>query len=220
MRQLILPLAPDNTPTLDNFVPGSNAEPLAALRLWLGPDSRETVLLLWGESGSGRTHLLRAAGGSYHDAADDPGLAGLPEAPALLAVDNVASLDAAGQIVLFNRFNRLRASGGRLLVAADQAPAHLALREDLRTRLGSGLIYRLHRLTDGEQRAALAHHAALRGLRLADEVLDYLLTRAPRDMRSLTALIDALDRHSLEHKRPITLPLLRAVLQTAPTAPS
>jgi DnaA family protein len=32
-------------------------------------------------------------------------------------------------------------------------------------------------------------------------------------MRSLAALLVALDRYSLEHKRPITLPLLRAVLQ-------
>jgi DnaA family protein len=33
-------------------------------------------------------------------------------------------------------------------------------------------------------------------------------------MRSLMALVAALDRYSLEHQRAITLPLLREVLQT------
>ena len=33
--------------------------------------------------------------------------------------------------------------------------------------------------------------------------------RAPRDMRSLAALLLAIDRYSLEQKRPVTLPLLR-----------
>ena len=101
-----------------------------------------------------------------------------------------------------------------MLTSASQPPLHLALREDLRTRLGSGLIYRLHCLTDGDKIAALTALATTRGLRLPPEALDYLLARAPRDMRSLAALLMALDRYSLEHKRPITLPLLREVLLT------
>ena len=115
---------------------------------------------------------------------------------------------------MFNLFNRLRAVGGRLLTAADGPPRQLRLREDLRTRLGSGLIYRLHSLTDQDKHKALASLAEARRLRLPPEALDYLLARAPRDMRSLAALLMALDRYSLEHKRPITLPLLREVLLT------
>ena len=87
------------------------------------------------------------------------------------------------------------------------------MREDLRTRLGSGLIYRLHPLTEAEQDAALDTQAAQRGLRLPAGALAYLRSRAPRDMRSLSALLAALDRYSLEQRRPITLPLLREILQ-------
>ena len=218
MRQLVLDLLPESSPRLDNFVAGSNGEALTGLAAWLAADSRETSLLLWGESGAGKTHLLRAVDAQYHDAAQDVDLADTVEAldvdapQRLFAVDNVEALSDAGQIALFNLFNRLRARGGRLLTSASAPPRQLALREDLRTRLGSGLIYRLHPLSDDEKIAALAAQAEARGLRLPREALDYLLARAPRDMRSLTTILAALDRYSLEHKRAITLPLLREVL--------
>lgn len=216
MRQLILDLLPDEPPRIDNFVAGGNAETLTGLAAWLAPDNREISLLLWGETGSGKTHLLRASGAAYRDAAADPELATIDAGALSHAVDNVEALSDAGQIALFNLFNRLRAAGGRLLTAARQPPRQLALREDLRTRLGSGLIYRLHGLSDGERVAALSAQAQARGLRLPPGALDYLLARAPRDMRSLMALVTALDSYSLEHQRAITLPLLREVLQTPP----
>ena len=224
MRQLVLDLLPESSPRLDNFVAGSNGEALTGLAAWLAADCRETSLLLWGEAGAGKTHLLRAVDAQYHDAALDADLAGTIDAVEavdvvdsaatrrLFAVDNVEALSEAGQIALFNLFNRLRATGGRLLTSASAPPRQQKLREDLRTRLGSGLIYRLHPLSDDEKIAALAAQAEARGLRLPREALDYLLARAPRDMRSLTTVLAALDRYSLEHKRAITLPLLREVL--------
>ena len=214
MRQLILDLLPTEPPRLDNFVAGGNIETLTGLAAWLSPDNREVSLLLWGETGSGKTHLLRASNAVYSDAAADPDLAQIDHLHPAHAVDHVDALSEVGQIALFNLFNRLRAAGGRLLTAASQPPRQLALREDLRTRLGSGLIYRLHGLSDSERVAALAAQAQARGLRLPPGALDYLLARAPRDMRSLMALVAALDRYSLEHQRAITLPLLREVLQT------
>ena len=216
MRQLILDLLPETPPRLDNFVAGGNIETLTGLAAWLSPESREISLLLWGETGAGKTHLLRASGAVYRDAATDPDLAMIDVDSLAHAVDNVDALSATGQIALFNLFNRLRAAGGRLLTGARQPPRQLALREDLRTRLGSGLIYRLQGLSDGEKIAALTAQAQTRGLRLPGGALDYLLARAPRDMRSLTALLEALDRYSLEHQRTITLPLLREVLHTPP----
>jgi len=217
MRQLILELLPEAPPRFDNFVAGGNAEALTGLAAWLAPESREPSLLLWGESGSGKSHLLRASEGHYYDAVADPDLADIGEPLDFHAVDSIEALSDAGQIALFNLFNRLRASGGRLLTAASRPPRQLELREDLRTRLGSGQIYQIHALTDDEKIAALTTQASARGLRLPPDALDYLLARAPRDMRSLMGLLAALDRYSLEHKRAITLPLLRDVLQTTLT---
>lgn len=211
MRQLILDLLPEIPPTLDNFVADGNAETLAALTNWLAGARPETSFCLWGEAGSGRSHLLLASGFAYIDAALDPALAKVTEV-AQLAVDHVIALSEVGQIALFNHYNRLKLAGGQLLTAAHQPPAHLALREDLRTRLGSGLIYRLRPLSDGEKVAALAAQARERALKLSPESIDYLMRHAPRDMRTLSAFIGALDRYTLEHKRAVTLPLLRELL--------
>lgn len=216
MRQLILDLLPDSPPTLDNFVPGGNAETLGALTGWLAGNRADPSFCLWGEAGSGRSHLLQASGFAYVDAAFDPALAGAPVAEQL-AVDHVEQLDDHGQIALFNHFNRLKMAGGMLLTAADQPPAHLALREDLRTRLGSGLIYRLQPLTDAEKAEAIAAQAKERALKLAPEAINYLLRHAPRDMRTLSMLVVALDQYTLEQKRPVTLPLLRELLQMEST---
>ena len=46
------------------------------------------------------------------------------------------------------------------------------------------------------------------------EVADYLLRHAERDMPSLLALLDALDRYSLASRRAITVPLLRELLNS------
>ena len=216
MRQLLLDLLPETPPSLDNFVAGGNGEALTGLAAWLAPDNREPSLLLWGKGGAGKTHLLRACGARYHDARVDPDLSDADETTCIQAVDNVEALSAPGQIALFNLYNRTRAAGGRLLTAACLPPLQLDLREDLRTRLGQGLIYRIHALTDDEMIDALRAYAADRKLRLPQESLDYLFARAPRDMRSLVSLLGALDRYSLEHKRAITLPLLREVLMTPP----
>jgi DnaA family protein len=211
MRQLLLDLLPESPPTLDNFVPGGNTETLAALTGWLAGERAETSFCLWGEAGSGRSHLLLGSGFAYVDAARDPALATVPEAEQL-AVDHLEALNETGQIALFNHFNRLKMTSGMLLTATSQPPAHLALREDLRTRLGSGLIYRLLPLSDAEKAAALAAQAKERALKLTPEAIDYLMRHAPRDMRSLSAFVVALDRYTLEHKRAVTLPLLRELL--------
>ena len=211
MRQLILDLLPETPPTLDNFVAGGNVEAVAVFTGWLAGTRAETSFCLWGDAGSGSSHLLLASGFAYADAALDPALSRVTDVRQL-AVDHVAELNDAGQIALFNHFHRLKMAGGQLLTAAGQPPAHLALREDLRTRLGSGLIYRLHPLSDAEKASALAAQARERALKLSPESIDYLMRHAPRDMRTLSAFIGALDRYTLEHKRAVTLPLLRELL--------
>jgi DnaA family protein len=213
MRQLLLDILLENPPRLDNFIAGENGEALTALATWLAPENRALSFFLWGESGSGKTHLLRACGAVYHDAAADPDPVFPDDAPPFLAVDNVEHLGEAGQIALFQRFNALRALRGRLIVASRQSPRELAFREDLRTRLVSGLVCRLSPLSDDEKRDALKAQAQGRGLALSDEAIGYLLTRAPRDMRTLSSLLAALDRRALEDKRAVTLPLLREMLR-------
>lgn len=215
MQQLTFELAAPEPPSFANFVVGRNDEAVAKLTAIARGDARETVVVVWGPPGCGRTHLLRAT--VAHAAARpaiyvmDAGGVGdeLPESGALVAVDDVDRADAAAQARLFTLFNRLQASGGQLVASARMPPARLALRDDLRTRLGWGLAYELRPLSDGEKPQALARYAAERGFRLGQDVIDYLLAHGQRDMTSLTATLAAIDRYSLAGKRPVTVPLLR-----------
>ncbi|HTQ76734.1 MAG TPA: DnaA/Hda family protein [Burkholderiales bacterium] len=200
MKQLALGISPPPQPTLENFVPGANAELLARVRALAAGALAEGVLYVWGEPGSGRSHLLAAAKRA---------------APGLRVADDVQRLDPAAQVDLFHAINGARDSGSGVLAAGDAPPARLALREDLRSRLAWGLVYRLHALTDDDRAVFLGAEARRRGLRVGDDVIRYLLARARRDLPSLLGILDALDRASLERQRPVTLPLVREVLQIA-----
>jgi DnaA family protein len=74
-------------------------------------------------------------------------------------------------------------------------------------------VLRIEALSDEEKKAALSSHAHSRGIALAPDLLEYILERAVRDMGTQMAVIDLLDRLSLERKRPVTMPLVREVLQ-------
>ena len=217
MQQLLLQLAPPPAPTLDNFVPGRNGAALQALRDIAGGTGAERFIYLWGEPGSGRTHLLRglvqaarAGKAQYLSGTADIGAAD----GTLVAVDDVQHLPADNQIRLFDLYNRMRAGAGTLVAGGDAAPAQLALRADLRSRLAWGLAFQLHPLSDVEKAAALRAHACARALDLPEDAIAYLLRHARRDMASLIGILDALDSYSLEHKRPVTLPLVRDALES------
>jgi DnaA family protein len=220
MRQLLLEWGAARPQTLDNFVIGSNLE-LAALIKLIARRAVSTLdqkfVTIWGEAGAGKSHLLHALAGTANarylcaDASDDQ-FAWSP-ATDLYVLDDCDALPPQTQIAAFALYNQVREQGGILIATASKPPALLTLREDLRTRLGWGLIYQLHGLSDEEKMDALTQSAQARGLSLSAGVIPYLLTHFRRDMQSLSTMLDALDRYSLETQRPITMPLLRELLQ-------
>jgi DnaA family protein len=124
----------------------------------------------------------------------------------------VERLDPEAQLRAFHLYNALRERSCALIAAGSAPPAQLPLRGDLVTRLAWGLVYQVYALSDEDKAAALAARALSLGFRLPPAVRDFLLTRAKRDLPSLIALIDALDRYALETGRPITVPLARELL--------
>ena len=215
MQQLTFELAAPEPPTFANFIPGRNVEVVAALRALAAGAIAETGVLLWGAAHSGRTHLLRATAAAsgrgpvaFHATAETVD-ANPPGSGALVVVDDVQAASSAAQGRLFTLFNRLRETGGHLLAAAAAPPARLPLREDVRTRLGWGLVFEVMVLADAEKALALAGYARERGVPLPGDVVAWLLAHGRRDMTTLTATLHALDRFSLATKRPITVPLAR-----------
>lgn len=196
MKQLLLNIQPTPTPALDNFLVGNNAEAVNSLQLVLSQQSHTRFVYLWGASGSGKSHLLSAAQSMGAHIADD-----------------VHLLDNEAQIALFNTYNQIKEAGGTLITAGLHAPTQMGLRDDLATRLAWGLVYQLHPLTDQEKAEALQNHARERGMKLPDEVVDYCLRYLRRDLPTLMAVLDALDEWSLTEKKPVTVPLLKKLLQ-------
>jgi DnaA family protein len=220
MEQLVFDLAPPEPPSFGNFLPGRNPELMAALYRIATGSADETGIFVWGPPGAGKSHLLRAAiaavaargvPASYLAAtgallAMDPEMLGRQ---ALVAVDAIDAAPAEAQGRLFTLFNALKAAGGHFLGASRASLAALPVREDLRTRLGWGLVYELVPLSDADKPAALAAYARQRGFTLPDEVIRYLLAHGRRDMTALLGTLAVLDRHSLATKRPITVSMLR-----------
>ena len=150
MQQLVLDIGPALEPDFETFVAGPNAEAVAAVRDFAAGATRDAVLYLWGEPGSGRTHLLRAAQRAN---------------ARLVLADDVETLDESAQQRLFAAINAAREGAPPVLAAGGHAPAQLTLREDLRTRLAWGLVYQLKPLSEGDKAAHLRDQAARRGLR-------------------------------------------------------
>ena len=217
MKQIPLAIGPEAARTFENFLPGPNAAAVAHLEL-LRPGA--PPVYLWGPPGSGKSHLLHAAieraqqqGEStawFEAALPTPWQA--PEHCDWIVLDDCQALDEAQQQAAFALFVDAGAQGAVVLAAGSVPPVDLAVREDLRTRLGWGHVFALEPLAEPEVRSALRREADRRGTFLSDDVMDYLLTRFARDLKHLMAQLDRLDEFSLSTKRAITVPLLKQML--------
>lgn len=226
MKQLALDIGLACVPTLENFFAGPNEAALSHLRLWTTGSTRAPVpSYLWGESGSGKTHLLQAV---HHAFNEQDAKVGWLDAHTMnppefsdqwvaVLMDDVHLYNAEQQHTAFNWFvNALTPRVGTprwVLASGALPPTDLKLRDDLRTRLGWGHVYALQVLDDPERRAVLRQAADARGLFLSDEVMSYMLNRFSRDLGSLMQLLDHLDHYALQTQRALTIPLVRAMLE-------
>lgn len=234
MQQIPLPIAVAGAPGFVDFIPGANGQALhhiAALAAALadpssGAQRRFSVTYLWGAPGSGKSHLLGAAAAELQAAGARVRWAGpatalpwppAPEAP-LLLIDDCDRLDEPGQQAAFAALVEAQADAVAVIAAGRLPPVDLPLRDDLRSRLGWGHVFALQALSESQVRASLRQAADRRGIFLGDEVMDFLLTRFPRDLSTLAALLDRIDRYSMAQKRQVTLPLVRRMLADEPSA--
>lgn len=217
MRQIPLALLAPSAHSFDTFLPGANAEALAYL---LGLVPGDPPVLLWGPTGSGKTHLLQALGQRWQAAGQRVAWYGadaslpweLPAHESLLLLDDCHRFDAGRQHAAFALFVASAGQGYTVVATADAPAVDLPVREDLRTRLGWGPSFALQPLREAEMRAALRREADRRGLLLSEDVLSYLLTRFERNLKGLMSLLERLDEFALISKRALTLPLLKAML--------
>jgi DnaA family protein len=226
-RQLTLDVGIPDRYSLENFIAGTNGELLARLEAVTTGDGISDSIYIWGPPGSGKSHLLQAlcrrvagTGGqaAYVSLAEDECtpeiLEGLAEA-ALVCVDDVDAVagDRAWETALLALYEGTR---GRTPVvwAAKQGPQGIPFAlADLASRFRAGLVYGLRALGDEEKLQALQARARERGFELSADAGLYVLNRYSRDMHALFALLDRLDRATLETQRRITIPFLQRLEQ-------
>lgn len=222
MKQIALDIGLARVPTLASFCPGPNEAALVHLRLWCGSTTRSPVpTYLWGDSGSGKTHLLQAVAQALREQGAlvgwlDPTVAQpaeFDERWAAVLMDDVDLYNTRQQHAAFNWFINAQTLQRGVVAAGELPPADLKLREDLRTRLGWGHVFALQVLSEPERRAVLRQAADARGIFLSDEVMAYMLNRFSRDLGSLMQLLDHLDVYALQTQRAITIPLIRSMLE-------
>ena len=221
-QQLTLGLRLRDDATFDNYFAGQNNQVVHSLQ-----EQNEPYVFLFGTKGSGKSHLLQAACHEvgknnlpvvYLPLAEEglmPAMLDGLENMSLIALDDIDIVmkNDDWESALFKLYNRVREKGGSMIVSSNEPLASLAINlADLRSRLSWGPIFQLNSLTDKDKQFALQQRAKNRGLELADEVVTYLLKHSPRDMNSLFALFEKLDKASMVEKRKLTIPFIKDYL--------
>ncbi|MEN8204454.1 MAG: DnaA regulatory inactivator Hda [Pseudomonadota bacterium] len=227
--QLPLGLALRDSARFNTFFPGQNLETVDGLKQ-SATGVGESLVYVAGEEGMGKTHLLQAACHAAVQSGRTTSYLPLQELLEytvtvfddleqldLVCIDDVSAIAGHDdwERGLFDLFNRVRQTGGTLLIAGEKRPDQAGfLLPDLVSRLGWGLTYVLKSLGEGEMIAALGCRAQARGLELPEETAQYLLRRFPRDLQTLFALFDTLDMASLIEQRRLTVPFVKSVLDS------
>lgn len=214
--------APENA-GFDNFIAGENQQLIFSLK-----NEEESFIFLWGENGSGKTHLLQALSAHYQanelnalyiplQKDDDfpPELLEGLEMMDLVCLDDVHTImgDREWELALFHFFNKIRENNGRLIIAANNSALNLDIQlPDLKSRLTWGLTYQTKTLSDNDKIKALKLRAHQRGFEMTDEVANYLLKRATRELSDLLKLLEKLDYESLAEQRKLTIPFVKSCL--------
>ena len=214
MSQLPLPF--NHAPRFgaeDFLASPSNAEALSTIEAW--PAWPDRVLMLIGPAGAGKSHLARIwaarAGALELQAADLAGdLPALAQHPILI---EDADREPVAEAALFHLLNLVRAGEGALVFAARTPPAQWGLRTaDLISRLRLAPTVMLHAPDDALLRAVVVKLFADRQLAVDMPVVDYLSVRLDRSLAAARDAVAALDRASLDRRRPITRMLAADVL--------
>lgn len=199
----------------DFLVAPCNAEAVAWLERW--PAWPSHAAALYGPAGCGKSHLLAVVATAHGGAVL---AAAALQAEAVLRMDLapvilVDGLDALNdEPALFHLWNRTKEAGTHLLLAGRAAPARLKVNlPDLRSRLAAIPAIGIGAPDDSLLAALLVKHFADRQLRVGEDVVTYILGRVERSFAAIGSVVEALDRASLSERRPVTVPLARAVLE-------
>lgn len=203
----------------DFLVAESNQEAVAWLDRWPGwPGS---ALAIHGPGGCGKTHLTRVWAARSRamllqaDALARTDLASLSTIRPAVVLDDADRISGtAAEEMLLHLYNLIGEGAGYLLLTGAAAPARWPLSlPDLTSRLKAIPAIAVGDPDDPLLAAVLVKLFADRQLAVGEEVITYLLPRIERSFTAARKLAAAIDEVSLAQRRPVTVPLVRAVLE-------
>ncbi len=193
MRQLALPFALANSYAAEDFC---EAPSNAAAREWLArPEAWSNKrLVLWGEAGRGKTHLLHiwaeANGAERMNGAE---LRGLRPVVAPVAIDDADAMPEPS--ALLHLLNSAAEAGFAALLTARLPPARQRIElPDLASRLRASEAVEIRAPEDELLTVLLARLAAERQMNLSPQLRSYLLSHLPRTAACLREATARLDR--------------------------
>lgn len=219
-NQLTLKVSLKSDATFDNYRVGVNQQLIAALK-----SSAERFIYFYGKEGVGRTHLLQAVCHATshsvylpftHSHDFSPVILDDLEQLSVVCLDdiNVIASQPAWEEALFHLYNRIQCTQTRLIMTANVVPHALGIKlPDLLSRLNASLLFQLQPLSDEEKLVVLIRRAEERGMHLSEDVAKFILTHSPRQMTTLFAALETLDKMSLSAQRKLTIPFVKEVLQ-------
>jgi DnaA family protein len=208
----------------DNFISGENIQIISALKKI---KNESASYFIWGKKGSGKTHLLNALCHDFQSRFPEASLAYLPlgedfdfptscldglESCDLVCIENIDAVmgNNEWEQALFHFLNRMNDRERIIFISSNKPLTRLSVAlPDLKSRISAALNFELKALKDDQVFVALRIKAIERGIKLDEDVLNYIEKRGPRDLLSLVNVLDTLDRESLKEKRAITVPFLK-----------
>ncbi len=207
--------------TFENFVVGSSNRfaHAAAQAVSKNPGSVYNPLLIYGNSGLGKTHLLLAIGQYIHqtsphkhityikgDAFTNEMVQALGNGAMdafrdkyrtsdLLLMDDIQFIAGKKQTQeeFFHTFNALYESGKQIVLTSDRPPMEMKILEDrLRTRLEGGLMADVEPPDLETRMAIVKNKAKILGLVMPDNVAEYISENITTDVRKLEGVVKKL----------------------------
>lgn len=212
-----MPLDLGHRPALgreDFLVAPSNREAVAFLDLW--PEWPARALVLHGPEACGKTHLAqvwRARSGAMEISRDDLS----SDAPSLLGGARHVVVESAGAGInergLLHLYNYATGEGGTLLLTAETPPRGWEVSlPDLRSRLLALPAVAVGAPDEALIEAVMVKQFADRQVRVAPDVVAFLVPRLERSLATVRTVVAALDAAALAERRAITIPLAKHVL--------
>ncbi len=197
----------------DLWVSPANADAVAWLDKW--PDWGAPALVLYGPPASGKTHLScvwqKSSGAVLWTPATHGG-----DMPKSVIVDGAEKYagDEKCETALFHLYNRAKEQGGHILFTAATPPKewHFAL-PDLKSRLLAAPAVAVGSPDEQTMAVVLSKLFSDRQIFVPQDVVQFILARVERSFKALRDVADAVDRKALAEKRPVTIPLVREILQ-------